>query len=352
METRCPHLGLQHNKHQTLLQPSSHHRCYVGGEPERVPTAFQAQACLTAAHRRCPRFKEVTPQEESPPPEPTVAPAPQAKHHTPHAALHPIPPEKKPARRPLTLTELVVLGLGGAIVLAVVFIGYALVYRLTIGPGMEAPTVVAGNPTATLVPTFTPTPTPTPTPPTAAVLLSPSPAAPAPAPSPLPTRPPPASSPPTRLVIPVLNLDIPVVPVGVKKVQDGGRTRLIWDDVPNAGGFHQTSAYPGQGGNIVINGHRDIKGAVFRHLDRLQPGDAIILYVGDTPYEYRVTETLVVPETFATAEQRAENLRLIGPMPEERLTLVTCTPIALATHRLLVIAKPAAPGAPPERTTP
>jgi sortase (surface protein transpeptidase) len=47
-----------------------------------------------------------------------------------------------------------------------------------------------------------------------------------------------------------------------------------------------------------------------------------------------------VPETFASAEQRAENLTYIGYMPEERVTLVTCTPIGLATHRLLVIAKP------------
>jgi sortase (surface protein transpeptidase) len=27
-------------------------------------------------------------------------------------------------------------------------------------------------------------------------------------------------------------------------------------------------------------------------------------------------------------------------MPDERLTLITCTPVGLATHRLLVIARP------------
>ena len=96
----------------------------------------------------------------------------------------------------------------------------------------------------------------------------------------------------------------------------------------------------------MINGHRDIQGAVFRHLDRVRVGDEITLYVGTTAYPYRVTETVVVPETFASAEQRAANLRLISYMPEERLTLVTCTPVGLATHRLLVIAKPPAPFAP------
>jgi sortase (surface protein transpeptidase) len=68
--------------------------------------------------------------------------------------------------------------------------------------------------------------------------------------------------------------------------------------------------------------------------------------VGDVAYPYLVTETLVVPETFASAQQRAENLRLIGYMPEERLTLVTCTPVGLATHRLLVIAEPPEPVVP------
>jgi sortase A len=93
-------------------------------------------------------------------------------------------------------------------------------------------------------------------------------------------------------------------------------------------------------GNTVINGHRDILGSVFRHLDRVDVGDEIMLYVNDVAYPYEVTEILVVPETFASAEQRAENLRLISYMPEERLTLITCTPVGLATHRLLVIARP------------
>jgi sortase A len=149
-----------------------------------------------------------------------------------------------------------------------------------------------------------------------------------------------ADSPPTRLVIAKIGLDIPVLPVGVKIAERNGRTTAMWDDVPNAGGFHETSALPGQPGNTVINGHRDIQGSVFRHLDQMEVGDEIVLYVGDVAYPYQASETLVVPETFASAKQRAENLRLIGTMPEERLTLVTCTPVGLATHRLLVIAKP------------
>jgi sortase A len=241
------------------------------------------------------------------------------------------------------------MGLGVAILLAVLFIGYIVVYRLRVGPGMAAATQVAGAPELvtvevlpTLAPTFTPTPSPT-------VPVSTSMAQP-PTPIPEPTLPlptavirPPAASPPTRLVIPRIAIDIPVLPVGVKTIREGSDTRVVWADVPYAGGFHQTSAYPGNPGNTVINGHRDIQGAVFRRLDRVQVGDGITLYVGTTAYPYRVTETLVVPETFASAEQRAANVRLIGHMPEERLTLVTCTPVGLATHRLLVIARPPEP---------
>ena len=90
----------------------------------------------------------------------------------------------------------------------------------------------------------------------------------------------------------------------------------------------------------MINGHRDIQGSVFRNLDQVKVGDQILLYVGARPYVYDVTETLVVPETFASPEQRENNLRLIGDMPDEQLTLITCTPVGLATHRLLVIARP------------
>jgi sortase A len=235
------------------------------------------------------------------------------------------------------------------IVLTGLFIGYAILYRLQVGPGMGVPTIVAEGAEpgpveilSTLVPTFTPTPSPT-VPLTMAMTATWGPPTPIPEPTlaiPTPSVRMPADSPPTRLVIPKLALDIPVLPVGVKTVHEGGKAQVVWADVPHAGGFHKTSAYPGNPGNTVINGHRDILGAVFRHLDRLTVGDEITLYVGDVTYLYYVTEALVVPETFASAEQRAANLRLISYMPEERLTLVTCTPVGLATHRLLVIAKP------------
>jgi sortase A len=275
-----------------------------------------------------------------------MEPAIQTRPEAPYTEL-------RTARRPRAI-EFAVLALTAAIVLAMAFTGYAVVYRLWVGPGLSDPPPVAQaldssevERPATLVPTYTPTTVPGPTlpPPTPTVAL------PTPLPEPalavaVPPARPAADSPPTRLVIAKIGLDIPVLPVGVKTVTENGKSRALWADVPNAGGFHETSSLPGHLGNTVINGHRDILGSVFRHLDQVEVGNEILLYVGDVAYPYRVTETLVVPETFASAKQRAENLRLIGPMPEERLTLVTCTPVGLATHRLLVVARP------PEQASP
>jgi sortase A len=285
----------------------------------------------------------------------------QASPEAPYTELRKGRARKKKARHRWSLTEFVVMALILSILLACVFIGYVIAYRAQIGPGMGAPSLVAEAPeftTAaalpTLVATFTPTPSPTvplPTP-------EPVPDAPAAAPGaptsipepalpfPTPLTRPPSASPPTRLSIPEISLDIPVVPVGVKTINDVGGSRVVWADVPNAAAFHQTSAYPGHQGNTVLNGHRDILGSVFRKLNKVDVGDEIVVYAGDVEYPYYVTETLVVPEAFASARQRAENHRLIGYIPEERLTLITCTPIGLATHRLLVIAKP------PEGTAP
>jgi LPXTG-site transpeptidase (sortase) family protein len=368
---QCPFLGMAGNRHQVFLVANPRHRCHLRGQPERIGADHQSAVCLTTAYRRCPRLLVDAPGSARPAWIGDQSAAPHGGQRSPApssplATLRPgaagpatrytdlrVPAARqrgKPRHR-WTVTELVVLGLGLAILLACSFIGYVVVYRLRVGPVVAAPLLSAEAPTLapveelpTLVPTFTPLPSPT----LPLQIAEVEPPTPIPEPTllpPTPVRRPPATSPPTRLVIPKIGIDIPVLPVGSKTVTMRGTRRVVWDDVPNAAGFHQGSAYPGNPGNTVINGHRDIQGAVFRHLDWVTVGDEIVVYVGEVAYHYTVTETLVVPEVFASSAQRAENLKLIGYMPEERLTLITCTPIALATHRLLVIAKPTDEGA-------
>ncbi len=362
MAGRCPHLGLAGNRHQVVVVSSPRHRCYLRSGPERIGSAHQGEVCLTSRYRRCRRLRAaatagiVTRTAAS-----VARPAPAVSKYT---ELRKGRAKKKRARRRWSVTELVVAILTLAILLTCAFVGYIFAYRIQIGTGMGAPTFVAkapesraAAPPATLVATFTPTPLPTVLPPIPDPGTA-EPDAPAPTPSaptsipeptltfPTPVARPPSDLPPTRLSIPKIALDIPVIPVGVRTISDVSGSRVVWADVPNAGGFHQTSAYPGNPGNTVINGHRDILGSVFRELNKVAIGDEIKVYAGDVEYPYYVTQTLIVPEAFASARQREENLRLIGYMPEERLTLITCTPIGLATHRLLVIAKP------PEATVP
>ncbi|MDY7042539.1 MAG: sortase, partial [Chloroflexota bacterium] len=161
-----------------------------------------------------------------------------------------------------------------------------------------------------------------------------------PSPTPTPDWPPPAEAPVNRLVIPSINVDTTVVPVGWQIVEEGGQSVSVWDVADYAVGWHKTSAYPGHGENVVMNGHHNIRGKVFRYLVDLQAGDEIIVYAGETAYHYRVTEKHILEEKNAPAEVREQNARWIAATGDERVTLVTCWPYTNNTHRVIVIAKP------------
>ena len=154
--------------------------------------------------------------------------------------------------------------------------------------------------------------------------------------TPTPSGPPPASAPPDRIVIPAIELDAPVVPVGWTVTDEGP----IWDVADHAAGWHKASTYPGHVGNIVLSGHHNIKGQVFRYLIDLEPDDEVFLYVGETAYHYVVTEKHLLEEKGMSEEVRRRNAQWIAPTDDERLTLVTCWPYTSNTHRLIIVAKP------------
>jgi len=222
------------------------------------------------------------------------------------------------------------------------------------------PVVVAITATYTLVPTFTPEAGQTPSP-EAPNLLPEFPGAESPKnPStpeklaPVPTEPspaaleatpttaviPPANVPPDKLVIPSIQLDATVVPMGWRVVKSGGKEVSEWVVPDNAAGWHKNSALPGHGGNTVLSGHHNIKGEVFRYLVDVKVGDKIDLYVGSTLYPYQVTETYVLKEKGQPLSVRRQNARFIQPTDDERVTLVSCWPYNNNTHRVIVVAKP------------
>jgi sortase A len=157
-----------------------------------------------------------------------------------------------------------------------------------------------------------------------------------PAPAPVPA----ATHPPTRIVAPAIKLDGPVVPVGWKQVAENGQSTTVWEVAEYAAGWHEGSALPGVEGNVVLSGHHNIKGEIFRYIVDLNPGDTITLYADDRPYTYTVESRFVLRDKGVSEQQRRENAQWIGAFPDERLTLVTCWPYTNNTHRVIVIAKP------------
>jgi sortase A len=140
-------------------------------------------------------------------------------------------------------------------------------------------------------------------------------------------------------MIPAIELDSLVVPVGWKKVEVDGQTYGQWDVDDNLVGWHNLSASLGQAGNSVLNGHSNIHGKVFRKLDGVEIGDIVVAFANNQTYRYVVSAKILVQEKGVSLEKRLENAKFISPTDDERLTLITCTKPG-ATHRLIVIASP------------
>ncbi|HHX43180.1 MAG TPA: sortase [Chloroflexi bacterium] len=185
-------------------------------------------------------------------------------------------------------------------------------------PQQLPPRPLAYLTTATPLPRPTATPSPTIAPPPPAIPL--------------------AEAPPSELAIPAIGLRATVVPMGWREEADGS---VLWEDPGTAVGWLERSALPGEGTNVVLAGHHNIRGEVFRYLVDVAPGDEVYLAAGETTYRYLVRERFIVPEKHVSEEQRAQNALWIAPTIDERLTLVTCWPYRDNSHRLIVIAAPA-----------
>ncbi|HUS17254.1 MAG TPA: sortase [Chloroflexia bacterium] len=131
----------------------------------------------------------------------------------------------------------------------------------------------------------------------------------------------------------------PALPIEIRipKIKLDARVREVqvrldtweWEVADYMTGHHAGTANPGDTGNVVIAGHRDIRGKVFLNLDKLKKGDDIFLSSGRGLYHYVVRETGVV---------RPTQVSVMAPTKDARLTLITCTPVKIASHRLIIIA--------------
>lgn len=120
-----------------------------------------------------------------------------------------------------------------------------------------------------------------------------------------------------RVQIPAIRVDVPVV--------QGDS----WDQLKKGVGQQIGSPNPGSKGNIVLSGHNDVYGEVFRYLDQLQPGDRVILFSNQRQYTYVVTGTQMVEPTA---------VEVMAPSQDARITLISCHPYLIDDHRIVVSA--------------
>ncbi|WP_079127406.1 class E sortase [Streptomyces sp. TP-A0874] len=136
------------------------------------------------------------------------------------------------------------------------------------------------------------------------------------------------------MYIPKLDVRVPIAEgIDKQKVLDRGmvghyaegelKTAMPWDDA----------------GNFAVAGHRNTHGEPFRYVNRLRPGDEIIVETQSTFYIYEMASFL--------DQTPPSNVDVIGPVPagsgftdEGRyITLTTCTPEFTSKYRLIVWGK-------------
>ncbi|MEV6022911.1 class E sortase [Streptomyces sp. NPDC052036] len=92
-------------------------------------------------------------------------------------------------------------------------------------------------------------------------------------------------------------------------------------------------------GNFGLAGHRNTHGEPFRYINRLQPGDAIVVETQDDYFVYKMTSTLPVtsPSNTSVLEPIPRGSGFTGP--GRYITLTTCTPEFTSKYRLIVWGK-------------
>jgi len=121
-----------------------------------------------------------------------------------------------------------------------------------------------------------------------------------------------------RIQIPAINIDAPVV-------QGDG-----WEQLKKGVGQNFGSANPGQTGNVVLSAHNDVYGELFRYLDKLAPGDQVVLYTQQRQYVYVVDRTAIVEPTA---------VEVMASTGSPTVTLISCYPYLVDKERIVVFAR-------------
>jgi sortase A len=119
-----------------------------------------------------------------------------------------------------------------------------------------------------------------------------------------------------------IRIQIPAIGVEAPIVQGTGEEQL-----KKGVGQYIGSANPGEKNNIVLSAHNDIFGEIFRDLDRLKPGDQVVIYTSQRSYTYIVSGTEIVEPT---------RVEVMAPTDKAIVTLISCYPYRIDNKRIVV----------------
>ena len=103
-----------------------------------------------------------------------------------------------------------------------------------------------------------------------------------------------------------------------------------WYNLVKGVGHYLGSANPGENANMVLTAHNDIYGEIFRYIEHLEPGDEIRVQANNGRwYTYAVFDKQVVGPN---------DVWVLEPGNRPIVTLITCHPYRVDTHRMIVFA--------------
>jgi sortase A len=102
-----------------------------------------------------------------------------------------------------------------------------------------------------------------------------------------------------------------------------------WEQLKKGVGQHVRSTLPGQKGNVILSAHNDIFGEIFRYLDKLSPGDEIIISTDITSFTYVVRDIAIVEPT---------DVWVMNPTEHASATLISCYPYRINDKRIIIFA--------------
>ncbi|GGU26699.1 class E sortase [Streptomyces daghestanicus] len=136
------------------------------------------------------------------------------------------------------------------------------------------------------------------------------------------------------LHIPKLDVVVPIAEgVSNEKVLDRGMVGHYGE------GALKTAMPDARTGNFGLAGHRNTHGEPFRYINKLQPGDPIVVETQDEYFVYKMASILPVTSP--------SNTSVLDPVPQQSgftgpgryITLTTCTPEFTSKYRMIVWGK-------------